>query len=117
MKKIILILLVLAAVSVGYFIETKKVQVTTQQRASVEAALAAEPQKYPATPVWWADGDILAVGMRVNADGQKLDAEAKEICNILWKYEVNRTAVEIYDIEKIQKADDWKMVGGADCRR
>lgn len=117
MKKTLLIIVIAVAVGVGYFIEKKKVQVTTQQRASVEAALALEPEKYPATPVWWSDGDILAVGMRVSDDKDKLGANAQDICKVLWKYDVNRTAVEIYDIERIQKADDWKMIGGADCRR
>ncbi len=117
MKKTLLIILIAIAAGVGYFLETQKVQVTTQQRASVEAALAAEPEKYPATPVWWSDDDILAVGMRALDDGEKLNASAQDVCKVLWKFDVNRTAVEIYDIEKIQKADDWKMIAGADCRR
>ncbi|WP_271273553.1 hypothetical protein [Aliamphritea hakodatensis] len=116
MKKTLLIIVIAVAAGVGYFLETKKVQVTTQQRASVEAALALESERYPATPVWWADGDILAVGMRA-VDEAVITAGAKDICKILWKFDVNRTAVEVYDIEKIQQNDDWKLIGGADCRR
>lgn len=116
MKKTLLIIVIAVAAGVGYFLETKKVQVTTQQRASVEAALALEPERYPATPVWWSDGDILAVGMRA-ADEAVITTGAKDICKILWKFDVNRTAVEVYDIEKIQQSDDWKLIGGADCRR
>ncbi|MEH6576776.1 MAG: hypothetical protein V7731_06820 [Amphritea sp.] len=116
-KKTIFIILIAITAGVTYFLESQKAPITAQMRAAVEADLSAIPDKYPATPVWWADGEVLAVGMLPREGGEKRNDSAKEICQVLWKHNVNRTTVEIYDIQKIQKSDDWQQIGGADCRR
>ena len=114
-KKTILIALIAITVGVTYYLYKEPLSI--EQRAKVEAELAQDPAKYPATPVWWSDGGILAVGMMPRESGEKLNDSAQEICKHLWKYDVNRTVVEIYDILKIQDSDDWELIGAADCRR
>ena len=114
-KKTILLILVAITAAVTYYLYEDPLSI--EKRAVVEAALAAQPDKYPATPVWWSDGGILAIGMLPRKDGEKRNDSAKEICNILWKHNVNRTVVEVYDILQIQKSDEWELIGAADCRR
>ena len=114
-KKTILLILVATTAAVTYYLYEDPLSI--EKRAVVEADLAAQPDKYPATPVWWSDGGILAIGMLPRKDGEKRNDSAKEICNILWKHNVNRTVVEVYDILQIQKSDEWELIGAADCRR
>ncbi len=114
-KKTILLILIAITAAVTYYLYEDPLSI--EKRAVVEADLAAQPDKYPATPVWWSDGGILAIGMLPRKDGEKRNDSAKEICNILWKHNVNRTVVEVYDILQIQKSDEWELIGAADCRR
>lgn len=114
-KKTIFIILIAITVAVTWYLYKEPLSI--EKRAVVEADLAAEPDKYPATPVWWSDGDVLALGMLPREGGEKRNDSAKAVCEILWKHDVNRTVVEVYDILKIQSSDDWEMIGGADCRR
>lgn len=114
-KKTILILLVAITAAVTYFLYDEPLSLA--KRAAVEADLAAQPDKYPATPVWWSDGGILAIGMLPRENGEKRNDSATEICQILWNNNVNKTVVEVYDILQIQKSDEWELIGAADCRR
>jgi len=114
-KKTILIALIAITAAVTYFLYEEPLSI--EKRAVVEADLASQSDKYPATPVWWSDGGVLAIGMLPRDNGEKHHDSAKEICKILWRHDINRTVVEVYDILKIQKNDDWEMIGGADCRR
>lgn len=117
-KKTIFVLMVAITAGVTYYLYDEPLSL--EKRAVIEAELAAQPDKYPATPVWWADGGVLAIGMLPLDGGKKRNDSAKEICNILWKHGVNSTVVEVYDILQIQQAKDIdgdQLIGTADCRR
>ncbi|MDO6562903.1 hypothetical protein Q4488_05845 [Amphritea sp. 1_MG-2023] len=114
-KKTILILLVAITAAVTYFLYDEPLSMA--KRAAVEADLAAQPENYPATPVWWSDGGILAIGMLPRAGGEKRNDSATAICQILWDNDVNQTVVEVYDILQIQQSDNWELIGAANCRR
>ncbi|WP_428036711.1 hypothetical protein [Amphritea sp.] len=114
-KKTIFLILIAITAAVTYYLYEQPLPI--EKRAVVEADLAAQPDKYPATPVWWSDGGILAIGMLPREGGEKRNDSAKEICQILWKHNVNKTVVEVYDILQIQKSDEWELIGAADCRR
>ncbi|BBB25525.1 hypothetical protein [Amphritea japonica] len=114
-KKTILILMVAITAAVTYFLYEQPLPL--EKRAVVEADLASQPDKYPATPVWWSDGGVLAIGMMPREASEKRNDSATEICGILWKHNVNKTVVEVYDILQIQKSDEWTLIGAADCRR
>ncbi|MBQ0782740.1 MAG: hypothetical protein KBT66_00770 [Amphritea sp.] len=117
-KKTIMVILVAITAAVTYYLYEEPLSL--EKRAVVEAELASQPDKYPATPVWWADGGVLAIGMLPRESGEKRNDSAKEICNILWKHDVNKTTVEVYDILQIQQTQDidgQQLIGTADCRR
>lgn len=114
-KKTILIALIAITVGVTYYLYKEPLSI--ELRAKVEAEMSQFPEKYPATPVWWSDGEVLAVGMMPRDGGEKRNDSATELCPLLWKHGVNNTVVEIYDILQIQKSDDWQLIGAADCRR
>ena len=109
------LLLLVMTVAVTYFLYKEPLSV--EKRAAVEADMAKQSEIYPATPVWWSDGDVIAVGMLPRENGEKRNDSAQELCKLLWKHGVNRTVVEMYDILKIQESDDWELIGAADCRR
>ncbi|UTW14079.1 hypothetical protein [Marinobacterium rhizophilum] len=82
-------------------------------RAALETQLAKD-SRFPARPVWWQDGAILAVGMM--PDGESQDAAARDVCRLLHAQGLMDTAVEIYDLQKIQQSDDWALIGRASCK-
>ena len=114
-KKTILLFLIALTAAVTWYLYKEPLSI--EKRAAVEAELAKFPEKFPATPVWWSDGDVLAVGVLPRENGEKHNDTAKSVCPMLWKHDVNGTVVEIYDILLIQKSDDWELIGAADCRR
>jgi hypothetical protein len=79
----------------------------------VEAELARDA-RFPARPVWWQEGAILAVGMQ--ADGQPKDAAALEVCELVLRQGVAEISVEVYDLDKIRQSEDWNLIGKASCQ-
>lgn len=117
-KKSLFVFLIAIAAAVTYFLYEEPLSL--EKRAAVEAALAAQPDKYPATPVWWSDGTVLAIGMLPRENGEKRNDSATEICQILWDNNVNNTVVEVYDVLQIQTAGKIKgqqLIGTANCHR
>ncbi|ANG61967.1 hypothetical protein A8C75_05350 [Marinobacterium aestuarii] len=82
-------------------------------RVALEAQLTEDP-RFPARPVWWQDGAILAVGML--ADGQPKDSAAADVCNLLQQQGITGTSVEVYDLDKIRQSDNWDLIGRASCK-
>ncbi|GGO82473.1 hypothetical protein GCM10011348_23950 [Marinobacterium nitratireducens] len=91
----------------------KEEAVPDPARAALEQQLMQDP-RFPARPVWWHEGTVLAVGM-INDGGVK-DKAAEDVCQLLHQQGLNNTSVEVYDLLKIQQDDDWNLIGKASCR-
>jgi len=113
MKRNILILLIVLSVAITAFINLTNEPLSGDIRAKVEAELL-QDKRFPARPVWWEDGEILAIG--VMPDGVDLNKAAADVCPVLKKHGASQTSVEVYDILKIQQEDDWKLIAKASCK-
>lgn len=113
MKRIILIALIALSVGVTLFLNQQQEAVPDPVRVALEQELMQDP-RFPARPVWWHEGSILAVGM-IN-DGGRKDGAAGDVCKLLQARGLNDTAVEVYDLLRIQQEDEWKLIGKASCK-
>lgn len=111
-KRLMILILVVLSVVVTWYIEYNKPEVNAAVRAKVEADMAKDPT-FPARPVWWEKGYRLGVGVIPN--GKNRDADARRVCDLLNKYGVHGSKVEVYDVLQIQKDDHWEQIGGAHC--
>ena len=113
MKRIILIVLIALSVGVTLYLNQQQAPVPDAVRAALEQELA-QDSRFPARPVWWHEGAILAVGMI--SDGGNKDGAAGDVCALLHRQGLNDTAVEVYDLRRIQQDEEWKLIGKASCR-
>jgi|GEM_PF-1066953 len=112
MKKNIIILLIAACVGVTWYITQTKPTLTSAMKSQVEKLLLERPE-FPARPVWWSDDSILAVGILPEDDAP---AAADIACRVLREQGITTTAVEIYDVLKIQQDQDWVKLAGNSCQ-
>jgi hypothetical protein len=114
MKRIILVVLIALSVGVTLYLNRQAEPVPESARVALEAQLA-EDLRFPARPVWWQDGAILAVGM--TADGQPKDGAAADVCGLLRRQGITDTSVEVYDLDKIRQSEQWDLIGRASCKQ
>ena len=114
MKRTIIILLIAACVAVTLYINQTKKLIPPEVKVKIEQLLLDDPL-FPARPVWWSDDKILALG--IVANGISGDEAAKKACELLTgrSLPVSGLLIEIYDVVKIQTADDWGLLGSAKC--
>ena len=112
MKRNIIIILIAACVGVTWYIANSTVRLSPEQKSAVENAILSEPE-FPARPVWWHDDSVLAVGML--AEEYNPHKAAAKACNILRAVGVTTVSVEIYDVVKIQKEDEWVKLAADSC--
>ncbi len=112
MKKNIIIILIAACVGVTWYITKTKPTISAVTKSQVENLLLERPE-FPARPVWWSDDAILAVGILPENDAA---AAAESACRVLREQGVTTTAVEIYDVLKIQQDQDWVKLAGNTCQ-
>lgn len=113
MKRIILLVLIALSVGVTLYLNRQAEPVSAADRAALETELARDA-RFPARPVWWQEGAILAVGMMPGSQSQ--DAAAQDVCRLLHAQGLTGTAVEIYDLQQIKQNDDWALIGRASCK-
>ncbi len=113
MKRLILIVLIALSVGVTLYLNRQAEPVPESARVALEAELARDT-RFPARPVWWQDGAILAVGML--ADGQPKDSAAADVCRLLQRQGISGTSVEVYDLDKIRQSEQWDLIGKASCK-
>jgi len=87
--------------------------VSMDTRQSIEKELL-QDSTFPARPVWWEEGYLIGVGVVFNGDSH--DSDAERVCGIMRRHGVVPSAVQVFDVIKIQNEDDWIEVGRADCR-
>jgi hypothetical protein len=114
MKRIILIVLIALCVGVTLYLNRQTEPVPDGVRIVVESELARDA-RFPARPVWWQEGAILAVGM--TADGQSKDGAAADVCGLLRRQGITDTSVEVYDLDKIRQSEQWDLIGRASCKQ
>ena len=113
MKRIIIILLIAACVGVTWYIANTTERLTPQAKSAAENALLAL-EEFPARPVWWHDDSVMAIG--VIADQVNPHHAADKACQVLKSKGIKTVSVEIYDVVKIQKEDDWQQLAAAGCQ-
>lgn len=113
MKRLILIVLIALSVGVTLYLNRQAEPVSAADRAALEIELARDA-RFPARPVWWQDGAILAVGMMPGEQSQ--DAAAQDVCSLLQQQGITGTSVEVYDLDKIRQSDNWDLIGRASCK-
>jgi len=113
MKRTIIIILIAACVGVTWYIANSTVKLTPQAKSASENALL-ELEEFPARPVWWHDDSVLAIG--VVADKTNPHHAADKACKVLKSKSVTTVRVEIYDVVKIQKEDDWQKLASNTCQ-
>ena len=112
MKRNIIIILIAACVGVTWYIANSTVRLSPEQKSAAENAILSEPE-FPARPVWWHDDSVLAVGML--AEEYNPHEAAAKACKILRAIGVTTASVEIYDVVKIQKEDEWVKLAADSC--
>lgn len=112
MKRTIIIILIAACVGVTWYISNSTERLTPQAKSAVENALLELPE-FPARPVWWHDDSVLAIG--VVAGQANPNHAAAKACDVLKAKGVNSASVEVYDVVKIQKEDDWEQLAQNPC--
>lgn len=114
MKRTIILLLIAASVAVTLYINQTKKLIPPDVKLLIEQTLLDDPL-FPARPVWWSDDKILALG--IVPDAISGDMAAKKACALLTgrSLPVSGLLIEIYDVVKIQKSDDWGLLGSAKC--
>ena len=115
MKRTIIILLIAACVAITLYINQTTKLLPPEVKAKIEQTLLSD-SLFPARPVWWSDDKILALG--VVPEKLNGDAAAQKACELLMNQSlpVSGLVIEIYDVIKIQKADDWSLLGSAACK-
>lgn len=113
MKRNIIILLIAACVGVTWYIANTKEQLSSETKITVENEILKLPE-FPARPVWWQDDSVLAIG--VVPDSVNPFHAAAAACKVLRAHGVKSTFVEIYDVVKIQKEDDWVKLAADGCQ-
>jgi hypothetical protein len=114
MKRTIIILLIAACVAVTLYINQTKKLIAPEVKAEIEQTLLDDPL-FPARPVWWSDDKILAVG--IASKSMTGNAAAEKACQLLKSRSlpISGLVIEVYDVIKIQKADDWGLLGSGKC--
>ncbi len=114
MKRIIFIILVVLSGLVAYYVSSTSQILNDNQKISAENVLL-DNNIFPARPVWWSDGKILAVG--ILPDSSTGDAAAQTACDLLIAEQlpVSGLRIEVYDVLKIQNEDEWSLLGFAVC--
>ncbi|MDO6782754.1 hypothetical protein Q4583_01410 [Neptunomonas phycophila] len=114
MKRIIFIILVVLSGLVAYYVSSTSQILNDNQKISAENVLL-DNNLFPARPVWWSDGKILAVG--ILPDSSTGDAAAQTACDLLIAEQlpVSGLRIEVYDVLKIQNEDEWSLLGFAVC--
>ncbi|MDO6467340.1 hypothetical protein [Neptunomonas phycophila] len=114
MKRIIFIILVVLSGLVAYYVSSTSQILNDNQKRSAENVLL-DNNLFPARPVWWSDGKILAVG--ILPDSSTGDAAAQTACDLLIAEQlpVSGLRIEVYDVLKIQNEDEWSLLGFAVC--
>ena len=114
MKRIIFIILVVLSGLVAYYVSSTSQILNDNQKRSAENVLL-DNNLFPARPVWWSDGKILAVG--ILPDSSTGDVAAQTACDLLIAEQlpVSGLRIEVYDVLKIQNEDEWSLLGFAVC--
>ena len=114
MKRTIIILLIAACVAITLYINQTKKLLPPEVKAKIEQTLM-DDALFPARPVWWSDDKILALG--IVPEQIEGDAAAEKACQLLKNRSlpISGLVIEIYDIIKIQKSDDWGLIGSGKC--
>ncbi|MBT3144071.1 hypothetical protein [Neptunomonas phycophila] len=114
MKRIIFIILVVLSGLVAYYVSSTSQILNDNQKISAENVLL-DNNLFPARPVWWSDGKILAVG--ILPDSSTGDVAAQTACDLLVAEQlpVSGLRIEVYDVLKIQNEDEWSLLGFAVC--
>jgi len=114
MKRIIFIILVVLSGLVAYYVSSTSQILNDNQKISAENVLL-DNNLFPARPVWWSDGKILAVG--ILPDSSTGDVAAQTACDLLIAEQlpVSGLRIEVYDVLKIQNEDEWSLLGFAVC--
>jgi hypothetical protein len=115
MKRTIIFLLIAASVAVTLYINQTTKLLPPDVKIRIEQTLLDDPL-FPARPVWWSDDKILALG--IASHELTGDEAAKKACTLLSgrSLPVSGLLIEIYDVVKIQKSDDWNKLGAAKCK-
>lgn len=113
MKRNIIIILIAACVGVTWYIANNTERLSPEVKSAAENALL-EQDIFPARPVWWQDDSVMAIGI-VKGSANPFEAAAKA-CEIIKAKGVKTATVEIYDVVKIQKEDDWEKLAADGCR-
>lgn len=113
MKRTIIIILIAACVGVTWYIVNTTERLSPEAKSRAESAILALPE-FPARPVWWHDDSVMAAG--IVADQHNPHQAAAKACDVLKANGVTTVKVEIYDVVKIQKEDDWKQIAADACR-
>lgn len=125
MKRNIIIILIAACVAVTWYVDSTVTLLDSALKSRVEAAVMAD-ERFPARPVWWENDSVLAVGIVAKLDESAIESEsdisvhdddAHSVCDILKGLRVGGLLVELYDVVKIQRQDDWVRVGAARCAK
>ncbi|MDP2522116.1 hypothetical protein Q8W30_05975 [Neptunomonas phycophila] len=114
MKRTLFVLLVVVSAVVAYYVSSIASILNHEQQLSAESFLL-ENSLFPARPVWWSDGKILAIG--ILPDSSTGDAAAQTACDLLIAEQlpVSGLRIEVYDVLKIQNEDEWSLLGFAVC--
>ncbi|MGB2221277.1 MAG: hypothetical protein ACPHZ9_02815 [Neptunomonas phycophila] len=114
MKRIVLLLLIFTSIIITIFIQLDSDQINDTLKNQVEIVIVHD-SLFPARPVWWSDGKILAVG--ILPDSSTGDAAAQTACDLLVAEQlpVSGLRIEVYDVLKIQNEDEWSLLGFAVC--
>ncbi|WP_415905248.1 hypothetical protein ACMXYW_03625 [Neptuniibacter sp. QD48_55] len=113
MKRNIIIILIAACVGVTWYIANTTERLTPQIKSAAENAILEQPE-FPARPVWWHDDSVMAVGIVPGSVNPH--HAASKACEIIKAKGVTTAIVEIYDVVKIQKEDDWDQLAADSCQ-
>ena len=113
MKRNIIIILIAACVAVTWYVDSTVTLLDSALKSRVEAAVMAD-ERFPARPVWWHDDSVMAIGV---VKGQtNPNHAADKACKILKSKGISTVSVEVYDVVKIQKEDDWQQLAASACQ-
>ncbi|MEM5535000.1 hypothetical protein WNY58_01225 [Neptuniibacter pectenicola] len=113
MKRTIIIILIAACVGVTWYIANSTEPLSPQIKSAVENELL-ELDEFPARPVWWHDDSVLAIGVLVEQTNPHHAAD--KACKVLAAKGISSVSVEVYDVVKIQKEDEWKKLASDACK-
>jgi hypothetical protein len=114
MKRIIILLLIVISALLTLAIQMDIDGLSDDVKLQAESTLQTDTL-FPARPVWWNDDKILAVGI---VPGEATgDAAAQKACELMLaeNLPIQGLRVEVYDVLKIQREDDWSLLGFAIC--